>query len=360
MSVTQALRRIATRADIQLATPLPDLPDNAASIHSTIRHASVAVVVRFRPRAGHEGLPSSSGPNTLEEVLQQDWIDGNDADVLLIKRTTRPSDRWSGHVALPGGRRDPDDVSDLAVAERETLEEVGLDLDQHAVYVGPLPRRYVTTHWGGNIFMILCTYVFVLKTPKPVDLVLQESEVALAFWVPLAELSRKSQQCEFVRPLMSSSLLALPWLLRPLVKSAVGELRFEGIRISSRYTYGDDDEDRHAPVIMWGLTHSIFTDLFDIMYPLKSGYRPRLPGASRLDTRIVTALLGKMYFERHAGRPQTSIWTRSRKSGALTGYVVDRYYHVFETAVIATLAIRTALGIAVVSAAYKNLVGGRR
>lgn len=51
-----------------------------------------------------------------------------------------------------GGRRDPEDESDLATAKRETLEEVGIDLDKHAGYVGPLKQRYVTTYWGGKMY----------------------------------------------------------------------------------------------------------------------------------------------------------------------------------------------------------------
>ena len=38
-------------------------------------------------------------------------------EVLLIKRSVRESDPWSGHMALPGGRRDPgdSDLTDLRV-----------------------------------------------------------------------------------------------------------------------------------------------------------------------------------------------------------------------------------------------------
>src|SRR5450432_2372229 len=49
-------------------------------------------------------------------------------DVLLIERAIREGDPWSGHMALPGGHADPADADLSATAERETLEEVGLDL----------------------------------------------------------------------------------------------------------------------------------------------------------------------------------------------------------------------------------------
>lgn len=52
-------------------------------------------------------------------------------------------------MALPGGKRDPEDEDDRAVAVRETWEEVGLDLkDEGVVFVGNLPERVVSTSWG--------------------------------------------------------------------------------------------------------------------------------------------------------------------------------------------------------------------
>lgn len=50
--------------------------------------------------------------------------------VLLIRRAERAGDPWSGHMALPGGRRDSADQDLVATAVRETFEEVGLRLDR--------------------------------------------------------------------------------------------------------------------------------------------------------------------------------------------------------------------------------------
>ena len=51
-----------------------------------------------------------------------------DVEVLVIRRGEREGDPWSGHMALPGGRFEPEDLSVYTTAVRETHEEVGIDL----------------------------------------------------------------------------------------------------------------------------------------------------------------------------------------------------------------------------------------
>ena len=65
------------------------------------------------------------------------------AEVLLIRRAEDERDPWSGHMALPGGHHDPDDADLVATALRETREEVGLELDRAAEWIGFLERAPV-------------------------------------------------------------------------------------------------------------------------------------------------------------------------------------------------------------------------
>lgn len=123
------------------------------------KRASVALVLRIRPAyldsielATHHPVSNNNAedsPKALADFFAQDWVQKGDPEILFIKRAGRVGDRWSGHVALPGGRRDPPDVDDRAAAIRETKEEVGLDLTRpECLYAGNLPERVVTTTWG--------------------------------------------------------------------------------------------------------------------------------------------------------------------------------------------------------------------
>ena len=110
--------------------------------------------------------------------------DASDLCVCLIRRAEHELDRWSGHVALPGGRVDPIDLGPREAAIRETREEVGLRLER-SPYLGSLGAQPINRN-GRPGELSLSSYVFhlgeVLEQFTPND------EVAEAFWVPLRHL----------------------------------------------------------------------------------------------------------------------------------------------------------------------------
>jgi 8-oxo-dGTP pyrophosphatase MutT (NUDIX family) len=102
-------------------------------------------------------------------------------DVLLIKRAKRQGDPWSGHMALPGGRRSPEDASLLETAIRETREETGVNLDQLGVHLGRLGG--VRPHSVHLPRMTIAPFVFGVPPDTPA--VLASAEVDAVHWVPL-------------------------------------------------------------------------------------------------------------------------------------------------------------------------------
>ncbi|KAI5273093.1 hypothetical protein E4T47_03686 [Aureobasidium subglaciale] len=73
----------------------------------------------------------------IDSFFAQDWVKHGEAEVLFIKRAARKGDRWTSHVALPGGRRDPEDKSDQMAAIREAAEEVGMAMQRLWDFVDP-------------------------------------------------------------------------------------------------------------------------------------------------------------------------------------------------------------------------------
>lgn len=114
-------------------------------------------------------------------------------EVLLIKRTEHPHDRWSGHMAFPGGRRDREDDRVYTTAVRELKEEVGLDIHAFGRDYGKLsdimaqPRRLLSRP------LIVSPFIFWLESEPPAydpD----PLEVAEMVWVPLPYLANQENR----------------------------------------------------------------------------------------------------------------------------------------------------------------------
>lgn len=185
-------------------------------------------LARLRDRlAGHRPVTDADA-TLLWAAVAVVLVPSPDA-VLLIRRADRAGDPWSGHMALPGGRREHSDADLIATAVRETLEEVGLALtpgDLLGSLDDVVPRTPVLPP------IAVRPYVFSLAQRPPLH---PNPEVAAYRW---AELDH----------------LLLPQTYRTVQFDIRGERRdFPAYQL---------DE-----AVVWGMTERILTSLFEHLQP---------------------------------------------------------------------------------------------
>ena len=143
---------------------------------------------------------------------------------LLIKRAEHVRDPWSGQVAFPGGKMGQGDRSAKETAERESREEVGVNLAGDANFAGySVPFK---THTGD---MNVIPAVFLTKS---VTEVVPNGEVSGYKWVKLSG------------------------FLKPESRS-IYRLDVRGVSMSMpAFKMGD--------YVIWGLTHRIVSSLLGL------------------------------------------------------------------------------------------------
>ena len=147
--------------------------------HPTLRR--IAHALRERPGAL---APDDGNPRRAAVAVVFRRTDDDVLELLLIKRSEREGDPWSGHVALPGGRHDPDDATLQDTAVRETREETGIDIARDGHVLGTLDELRPRT----PVLPPIIVTPFVAVVPATVSIE-PSDEVADAFWVPLATLA---------------------------------------------------------------------------------------------------------------------------------------------------------------------------
>ena len=176
-----------------------------------------------RPAAASERVA-----NTLEAAVALLVRPREQLELLLIKRAIHDRDPWSGHVALPGGRRDHNDADLIETAMRETDEEVGIMLPKVGVLVGTLDEVVPGTTRLPPILIA----PFVFAVPTTTAATINEREVDAAIWVPLAALRDQRAASEILIELEG------------------------GARTFPSLIFGE--------YVIWGLTHRILTQVLDI------------------------------------------------------------------------------------------------
>ncbi len=139
---------------------------------------------------GHVPEPCSATGGTRAAVALILRETDTDLQVLFIKRADNEHDPWSGNISFPGGRVENGDGDPRATAERETLEEVGIDL-RGGEYLGHLADIA-----GSRIPIHVSCHVYLLDAISPFRLM--DEEVADAFWISLADLADPNRHGEHV------------------------------------------------------------------------------------------------------------------------------------------------------------------
>ncbi|MGD0500471.1 MAG: CoA pyrophosphatase [Bryobacteraceae bacterium] len=148
---------------------------------------------------------------------------GPEESVLLMRRTERAGDPWSGHWSFPGGRRDPADPDLLHTALRELEEECGIRLTR-ADLQAELPRRLARRRAGAHVPVT----PFLFHVDRELAAVPDEREAVEASWIPLS----------FLRDLGNHRMLPVPGL--------PAEVRYPAVALPG------------AP--LWGFTYKLICD----------------------------------------------------------------------------------------------------
>jgi len=153
-----------------------------------------------------EALASYAGDANDPPVMEGSYVQASVAlvlrareslEVLLIKRAKSERDPWSGHMALPGGRRDETDADLLRTAIRETREETGVDLD---VGGKPLGRLDDVAPSSPRLPKLTIT-PYVFGVAASVEASVASREVESIHWITVSALSEPSTRSTIEIPL---------------------------------------------------------------------------------------------------------------------------------------------------------------
>ena len=172
-------------------------------------------------------LPESNNAAAVALILVESE---SGLQVLMIERAIKDSDPWSGQIAFPGGRLEPSDANAQAAAERETLEEVGVDLSGARL----LGRLDDLRGRRGGRRIDLAIACFVYSLPQ-CPLVTPNCEVGDTLWVPLNHLLDDGRHIGF------------EWAQTPARKFNAVKLEADGGRV------------------LWGLTYRFMESFFSLL-----------------------------------------------------------------------------------------------
>ena len=158
---------------------------------------------------------------------------------------SRENDRWSGHVAFPGGRCSGNESS-YETAIRETEEEIGLHLASEDFYFcGSSTKATVKIKTSFKV-AVFVFYQCCENTPK---LTLEKKEVNSVRWIDLEILMNPNQKQDVKWPMNINNFV---WYYRILFRIFnIKNLYFPGILLPETNEEFDNIEDEYH---LWGMT----------------------------------------------------------------------------------------------------------
>ncbi len=203
------LRRLASVFNLEdIRTAMRAHEPELVAPKATTRQAAVAIILR----------ENTNGP-----------------EMLFIKRAEKPGDPWSGHMAFPGGHKDPEDNSLEDAARRETWEETGFSLEQSR-YLGALDHQQAQPR-GRVLDMLIAPHVFEIDGDPQFT---PNYEVDEVVWASLPAMANNELHDTETKLLDGNPTI------------------FNGYRLSSRH-------------FVWGLTYRMLKTFF---YTLNPSWQP--------------------------------------------------------------------------------------
>jgi 8-oxo-dGTP pyrophosphatase MutT (NUDIX family) len=127
-------------------------------------------------------LDPQAPPARMRSAVLIPIVPGARIDLVLIRRAER-GDPWSGQIAFPGGRVEPDDADTRSAALREAHEELGIPSERVGATV-PLGAFMTLTHE-------VVVHAFAGLVPPDIGLRPAPDEVAEVIHVPFTEAVRQ-------------------------------------------------------------------------------------------------------------------------------------------------------------------------
>ncbi|CAJ0895139.1 7454_t:CDS:10 [Entrophospora sp. SA101] len=331
------------------------------------RRASVAIIIRIRPTIinSFETFSSDTNDNdiieyegngkedlsvVIEEFFNLTWVRRGTPEIIYIKRSLRDGDRWSGQIAFPGGKQDPDDLDDLDTAIRETSEEIGIDLenDKSFAYIGALDDREVTSTLGGKLLMTLSCFVFLQITHITPPTEISGSEISSIHSIPLSIFFDPIYTQRWNPVSIDLSLgLSKSRPIKFILSFLLGKVHFNSIILPNN---NNDDNNNNGEgegddsLRLWGLTLQMTSDLIDLMYKEDEIPSRRLdatrPRFDYLDLNIFVWWLLKSNRNKYK-EEQSNLITRRRVWA--NGW--NDYYKSIQKSIIVIILTRSMIGL---------------